>query len=83
MLDGLVVGHPDGPQPEHRHLPRIPIGQAVEGENLAELADPPSVPPGVLGAVPGRGAHRGEYAFVGNEIEKVLGDFLEFRSRQD
>ena len=67
----IVVAHPDRSKPEHRHLVGVPVGQAVEPEDLGELTDTPHVPPGIVGTVSTGSTHRGEDALVRNEVEEV------------
>ncbi len=72
LLPGLgILGHPDGTEAENGDLPGVPVGQAVEGKDLIELAIAPRVPAG--GAVPVRGGRQqpGEYLFAFLKIQKI------------
>ena len=71
LLDRFVAAHPDRAEPENRHLPGVPVLEAVEAEDLGELADPPGVPAGVRGTVAGRRAHRREDPLARHEVEEV------------
>ena len=71
VFHGLVAAHPDGPQAEHADLPGVPVGEAVEAQDLGELADAPGVPTAVGGAVARRGAHGGEEALLPGELQEV------------
>ncbi len=72
LLDRLVLAHPDRPEPEHRHLPGVPVAEAVEGRDLTEVAVAPGVPVGALGAVARRGHEGGERPRVGEELTEVV-----------
>ncbi len=67
----LVPAHPERAQTEHRHLPRVPVLQSVEPQDLGELADAPGVPPAFLGAEARGRAHGGEDALVSHEVEEL------------
>ena len=69
----LVLGLEDRPEPEDRDLPRVPVGEPVEGGDLAELADPLGVPAslGIAAAVAGRGQEPGEDPLLRLEGEVV------------
>ncbi|TMA35623.1 MAG: hypothetical protein E6J79_14715 [Deltaproteobacteria bacterium] len=70
-LQGLVAAHPDGAEAEHGDLPGVPVLEAVEREDLPELADPPGVPARLGSAVAGGRAHGREDPLVLHELEKV------------
>src|SRR5207247_7816063 len=70
-LHGLVAAHPDGAEAEHGHLPRVPVLEPVEREDLRELADPPGVPARSGRAVAGGCADRREDSLLLHELEKV------------
>src|SRR5439155_25182942 len=70
-LHGLVAAHPDGAEAEHGHLPRVPVLEPVEREDLRELADPPGVPARSGRAVAGGRAHRREDPLLLDEREEV------------
>ena len=57
----LVLGHEDRPEPEDRDLPRVPVGEPVEGGDLVERADPLRVPAplGIAAAVARRASGSG------------------------
>ncbi len=46
-LERFVPAHPDRTQSEDGHLPGVPVGQAVEAEDLIELAVAPGIPAAV------------------------------------
>ncbi len=71
-LDLLVAAHPDRPEPEDRHLPGVPVGQAVEAEDLVELAVAPGVPAAAFAAVLGRCQAGREELLLLCELEEVL-----------
>ena len=73
LARGLVVGLEDRPEPEDRDLPRVPIGQPVEGRDLAQRADPLRVPAplGVPAAVAGGRQEAGEDPRAGLEVDVV------------
>ena len=48
----VVVGLPDRPEPEDRDLPRVPVGQPVEAQDLVEDRVPRGVPALVRIAAP-------------------------------
>ncbi len=70
---GGVVALPDGAEAEDGHLPRVPVVEAVEPEDLVEGGDPGGVPAlvGVAVGGGGRREERGEQAFLGGEGEEV------------
>ena len=61
-----------GPRPEDRYLPGVPVGQAVEGEDLVHLAVAPGVPATVGVAVLRRREQGGEYLVVLQELDEVI-----------
>jgi hypothetical protein len=71
-LDLLVIAHPDRPEAQDSDLPGIPVGKAVEAENLIELAVAPGVPAAVVAAVLGWCQKREEESLLLHEIEEVL-----------
>ena len=70
-LDLLVAAHPDRPEAEDRHLPGVPVGQAVEAEDLVEFAVAPGVPAASLAALVWRGEEGGEEPAILHEVEEV------------
>ena len=65
---------PHRPEPEHGHLPRVPVVQAIEAEDLRQLGHPGGVPAlvGVPGAVGGRGEEGREQLLARREVQEVL-----------
>ena len=70
-LDFLVVAHPDGTESEDRDLPGVPIGEAIEAENLGEFAIPPGIPARIRSAVARRRQGRGEEFLLLHELEEI------------
>ncbi len=73
LFDGLVVRDPDRAEPEHGHLPRVPVGEAVEAEYFVEFAVSPAVPAHAFGAVRiGRRRHQlGKDLLPCDELQEV------------
>jgi hypothetical protein len=70
LLELLVSAHPDRAQTENRDLPRVPVSEPVEGDDLVELAVAVGVPARVrIVAIPGRGEQGGEYLVLLDEVE--------------
>ena len=72
LLHFLVPAHPDRAQAQDRHLPGVPVRQAVEGEDLVHLAVAPRVPAAVCVAVL-RGREQGrEDLVVLQELDEII-----------
>ena len=70
---GVVVALPDRPEPEDRDLPRVPVGQPVEAEDLVEDGVAGGVPALVrIAAAVARGREqRRERALAREELDEV------------
>ena len=71
LLDRLVAAHPDRSEPEHRDLPGVPVGEAVEAEDLGELAVAPGVPAAIGAAVAGGREQGREDPVRFHELEEI------------
>jgi hypothetical protein len=71
LLERLVLTHPDRAEAENGNLERVPVVQAVERQDLIELADAPGVPARIGGAVARRRADRREDLLALDEFEEV------------
>ncbi len=73
LAGGAVVGLPDRPEPEDRDLPRIPVGEPVEAEDLVEGGVAPRVPTlvGVTASVAGRREQGCERPLAPEELDEV------------
>ncbi len=70
-LHVLVAAHPDRSETQHGHLPRVPVLEPVESQDLGELADAPGVPAGIGCPVAGRCRDGREDALTPDELEEV------------
>ena len=71
LLDRLVAAHPDRPQPEHGDLPGVPVGEAVEAEDLGELAVATGIPAAIGAAVAGWREQGREDPLRFHELEEI------------
>ncbi len=67
----LVRAHPERPEAEDRDLPRVPVAEAVEAEDLVDVAVAERVPPGVGAAQLRGGEEVGEDLLPLHEVEEV------------
>ena len=72
LFDRLVISHPNGPQTQDAHLPGVPVGQAVETEDLIEIHIAIGTPTASLPTVWGWRQQTGKNTLLFNELEKTV-----------
>ncbi len=67
----LVVPHPQRPQPQHGNLPRIPVVQTIEAQDLIKGTITPRIPAGGTPSIARRGHERGKGLMRFHKIQKI------------